>query len=822
MPSLPSIRVAARSLLRSRGVALTAVVTLGLAIGAATVVWSIVYGVLLRPLPFRDPERLVYVTSELPKSGYQRAPLSGPEIADLRERSRSLAAVAGLWPTSGALVENGEPRPLAVGLATSNLFAVLGVEPAAGRLFVPEDEGTGAPARVVISHALWRERFGGAPAVVGRTLRIDGGWGFPGGSFEVIGVAPSSLLMTLPSDAGVPPRVDAWIALQGDLNQAPRGMYYLRTLARLREGIDPRAADEEVRAIGRRIESEHNDYAATGRGLRAGGLHAEAVAGVRGVTLVLLVAVSFVVLVACANVGGLLLARLAHRRRELAIRSALGASRRHLAVGLLVECLLLAGAAGAIGVAVARASLGAVLALAPAEVSRLPAPDLSLPVLAATAAATLLTALLFGAAPFLLAPRLVAVDELRGAGRRQGERSSTRRTGALVAAEIALGVVLLHGAVLLGRSFVELLRFDPGFDPRGVLTFRLTLPPERYAGLDELVNLGRELERRLAGLPGVVAAGAINQLPLDDVPNWSTSYATRDTPGGPGETHEADARLVTPGYLPAIGARLLAGRLFNDADDASGRTVAVVDELLARRAWPDRGAIGEEIRVSVWRPGEGFVDTWAEVVGVVAHLRHHDPSREVRDEVFLPVYQLGRNQLAVALRTDSDPSALAAPVRREIAAVDRDLGMSDLRPLDAAVATATAGARFAAAVVGGFAVFALLLAALGIHGVVSYAVARRVPEIALRRALGATASDVVRLVAAQGAWTLLCGVAVGLAAAAATAGLLEGLLFGVGARDLGAGLVATATLIAAAAFAMLLPARRALAVDPLRALREDD
>jgi len=819
MESFRSLRFAARSLRASGGFTLIAIVTLSLAIGAATVVWSVVHGVLLQPLPYREPARLVYVWSELPKSGYARAPLSGPELHDLRERSRAFDAVAGLWPTTGALVEDGEPRPLAIGLVTANLFAVLGVDPVLGRSFVDEDEGAGAPPRAVVSHQLWQSSFGGDPHILGRELRIDGGWGFPGGSFTVVGVAPPSLVVALPADAGVPARLDVWIPL-GDVRAAPRTMYYLRTLARLAPGVAARAAGDEVRAIGRRLEAEHTDYAATGRGLDAAGLHAEAVRGVRRVTLVLLAAVSFVVLVACANVGGLLLARLARRRHELAIRAAIGATRRQLAAQILIECLLVAGAAGALGIALARAGLTTLTALAPAEVTRVAAPTLGPSVVAVTAGVTLLAALLFAAWPLVRLSRLAAPEELRGGARWSG--GAAGRSRFLVAAEVALGIVLLHGAVLLGRSFVELLRFDPGFEPEGVLAFRVTLPLERYGGLAELTALGRELERGLGRLPAVQRAGAINQLPLDDVPNWSTTYALRGAVADTGQTFEADARLITPGLLPALGARLVAGRFFTEEDDARGRPVAVVDEVLARRAWPGAVAVGEEIRVSAWRAGEGFVDTWAQVVGVVAHLRHHDPAREVREQVYLPFYQLGRNQLAVALRTTSDPAALAAPVRREIARIDPDLGITGLAPLADAYTRAVAAPRFAAAVVGGFALFALLLAALGIHGVVSYAVSQRVPEIGLRRALGATSADVVRLVLGHGAATILYGVAVGLTAATATAGALEGLLFGIGARDPAAALFATAALAAAAAAAMVLPARRALTVDPARALRGDD
>ena len=590
MLSLQSARFAMRSLRASGGFTLTAITTLALAIGAATAVWSVVDALLLRPLPYREPDRLVYISSELPKGGYRHAPLSGPEIADLRERSRTLEAVAGLWPTTGALVEDGQPRPIALGLATANLFPLLGVEPAAGRLFVSDDEGVGSPPSVVLGHALWRERFGGDPGVVGRTLRIDGGWGFDGGSFTVIGVAPASLLLALPADAGVPPTLDAWIPFTGDLRDIPRGQYFLRTLGRLRQRVALEEAAEEVRAIGQQIEREHEEYAATGRGLAAAGLHAEAAAGVRRTTLVLLAAVAFVVLVACANVGGLLLARLAHRRRELAIRSAIGATRRQLAIQLLIECLLVAGGAGVLGVVLARLGLDAFTTLAGASVARLPAPELSIPVLIATAGMTLAVALLFGAAPVAVASRFTALDELRGGGRWQGERATAARSRLLVAAEVALGVVLLHGAVLLGRSFVELLRFDPGFDADNVLTFRVTLPPQRYGSSAALTGVARDLERELRRLPGVEAAGAINQLPLDDIPNWSTTYALRGAPGGAEVTFEADARLVTPGYLPAIGARLVAGRLLDEGDDDRGRPVVLVDEVLARRAWPGRSA----------------------------------------------------------------------------------------------------------------------------------------------------------------------------------------------------------------------------------------
>jgi predicted permease len=817
----PSFSIAWRRLRRAPVQSLAGAATLALGLGAAAAIADLGWRSLAGPLPYAGAERLLFLWSELQSSGYTHAPFSGPELGDLADRSTHIEALGAVWPTTGALVADAagrEPRAVAVGLATPDLFTVLGTSPLLGRSLLPRDGAVGAPPVALLSGELWRSYFGGDSTVLGRTVRIDGGWGFGGGTFTVVGILPPSFRLLLPAHAGVPSALDVWIPFTGDPRDFGRRTYFLRVVGRLAPGADFERAEAEVAEIGAAVAAEHAEYAGAGRAFRAAPLRRELAQSGRPLLLALLSGAGLLLLLCCADVAHLELARAAPRRAELAIRLAQGASRRRVRGELVVEAMLVSilGALG--GVAVAAACLRALPALLPYPVPELASRSLSTASLFGLCAIALAVALVVGLGAGGAIPRGPLGEALRGGAAAGRSRTERRRRDALVLGQVAAGTMLLVGAGLFTRTFYELRRVDHGFQEQSVLTLQLTLPGSRYGSTAAIAGLARELERRLGRLPGVEAVGAINQLPLDRLPNWSTAYTARGEDEARAGRREADARLVSPGYFDAVGARLVAGRFFDDADDERGAPVAIVDELLAARAFPGRSPLGEEIQVSAWRR-DSFVPAWARVVGVVAHLRHHDLAQEVREQVWLPLLQSSRNQLAVVVRTSGDPGSLVAPVREELRAIDPDLAASRFQPLADYVDRATAGQRMAMLLAGAFALVALLLAAVGIYGVLSQAVSERTREIGVRMALGARPSAVVRLIGAQGARPVVAGLLLGGGGSLALARALRTLLYGVAPNDPATYAASAVLVVTVAATALGLPARRAARVDPLVALR---
>jgi putative ABC transport system permease protein len=811
------LRFALRSMWRNGRVSLLAALTLALGIGAITAILTVAKGVLLDPLPYREADHLALIWSEMPNSDYAHFPISGPELNDLRTRSHHFEEFASIWTTTGALVEDDEPETVRLGLVTWNFPSILGVEPVIGRTFESGDEGTSSN-NVLIGEALWRRRFAGESSVLGKSVRIDGGWGFPGGTFTVVGVVPASFRLVMPSDAGVATDFELWVPFGNDLKAGPRGLYYLRTVGRLRQGSTLDEARQEIRAIGEQVGSEFAEYDATGRGFDVVSLKRDAVGRARPVILALLAGTGCLLLITCVNVANLLLSRAAQRREEILLRSALGASGRQIAAQLLAESLILASFGGVGGVLLGAAALRPILALAPGS---LPRPDeiaIEPIVLAVGFGVSLLCGLLFGLAPVLASRRQTLYSAIRSASLGRGGFVGRGR-GLLVVAELALAFVLSVSAVLCYRTLAELERVDLGFRPEGVLTMELTLPRQRYGSGIELENFTRELERRLQGVSGVVAAGAINQLPLSDLPNWSSPYRLRKVESE-GVTHEADGRVVSPGYFRAVGARLVEGRFLEDGDDGASRHVVVVDEMLASRAWPGASPLGREIQIEV-RTERGFVPVWAEVVGVIQHMRHHDPRFELREEFFVPFAQGARNQMGLAVLAAGDPSSLLEPVRAELAAIDKDLAVSNVRLLEDYVRDARSVQRFTMLLAAGFAGMALVLGCLGLYGVVSHAVSCRRREIGLRLALGSTAQGIVRWVLGQGVVLVAAGIGLGLVGALAAGRMLRGLLFGVGSSDPATLVFVLVVLVAVTVIASLIPARQATRIDPMAALRED-
>jgi len=807
---LRDVALAGRSLRRAPGLLVVVTLTLALGIGANTAIFSAAWAVLVEPLPYPRPDGLFMLWSDLHEAGYPRAPLSGPELFDLREGAAGFEEVAATWTTTGQLTGDGQPEQIRLGLVTANFLRTLGVKPALGRDFLPGEEGSESRV-LLLSHSLWQRRYGADPGVIGKTVRMDGG------SATIVGVMPGAFEPVFAEDANVSPDVQAWSPFVDELRRRPRGLYFLRVVGRARPGTSPAQAAGEVEALSARVVPRHPEYAGSGRRFYAVPLRDDVSGELRPALITLLLGVLILLLLACVNVATVLLARGLARRKETAIRVALGASPGRLWRECLAEGLVLAALGGAAGVLLGALGIEALRSLRPEGLARVSAARLDTPVLLFALGVSLAAGLVFSIAPLREALRTEPREALASGGR--GVMAVRHRTrGGLVVAQVTLGAVLLVAAGLLIRSFQAAGAVPPGYRPDNVLTFRLSLPFPRYPTATAANAFGRELERRLQTLPGVEAVGAVSHVPLDSLPNWSTPYVYEAIAGQPRGSHEADARAVSPGYFEAVGAEIVRGRGFLEADDEHSRPVVVVDERLAARAWPGRDAVGQSLEVEFMKDGD-FVPTKATVAGVVRHLRHRSLTEEVREQVYVPYRQSRRDPMAYVVRTRCDPGAFAAAVRAEVAALDKDLPAYDVRRLDTYVSAWLGPRRFVMLLSGLFAAVALLIAAVGTYGVLAWAVNRRQHEFGVRRALGAGTAEVLALVFGEALGLAAVGLILGLATAAVLAPALSSQLYGIGPLDpLTYGAVAV-VVIGATVCACVVPARRAAALDPLRALR---
>jgi predicted permease len=806
------LRLAWRGLLRSPGFAVVAITTLALGIGANAAIFSVVQRILLQPLPFREADRLVFVWSDMTAAGYPRGPLSGPELADLREQGLLFEAFGAIWANTGAITGDGEPQQLRIGLVTTNFFDVLGASAALGRTFTADDESSGPPTAVLLSAGLWQARYGGDPTIVGRRILVNGQ------PMTVVGVMPVNFRLLMPPDSSVPDDLEAWLPFNRNMPRGLRGQMFLRVIGRLRPGVTVEAAGREVTAIAERIGRAYPEYGSAGRRFTLVGLHADSVRDIRPALMALFGGVGVLWLIACTNVAGLMVARAASRSRETAMRLALGAGRTRLFSACLAEGLLLAGLGALAGLATAWGATSLLVALRPHSLDRLDAVSIDLNVFAFIASTALALTILLSLAPLSQMARANLLQSLQQGGRSVAAGARQRLRSALVIVQIALGVVLLVGAGLLVRTFVNLQRVEPGFVPDGILTFRLALPGNRYQKQEAIDAFSRELLSGLRALPGVIGAGAISHLPFDNLPNWSTTYLTE---GGGDESRapRADSRAVSPGFFETVGATLVDGRWFTEEDDQHGEPVVIVDRLLAAKTWPGRSAIGQRIVTDPRVTGKPTV--WVKVVGVVGHLRHLTLLEEVREQVYFPVRQANRSPMAYAVRTTADPAGLAATIRATVARIDPELPVYDVRPLTAYVDGARETQRFTMRLAALFALLALVLASIGVYGVVTYSAARRRSEFAVRLALGARRSALVRLVLADGLRLTAIGLCLGTLVAFSTSSWIDRQLFGITAQDPASYAIVLPVLGLVALLASAAPAWRASTVDPAEGLRAE-
>jgi len=806
---LQDIRYAVRKLSRTPGFTTIAAFTLALAIGATTAIFSVIDGVLLKPLPFRDPQRVVRVTNL--RDG-NRMVSSVPDFLDIRAQSKSYASLAALDNQAMNLTGGSEPERISAARVGATFWSLLGVTPQVGRGFAPNEDSQSAARTVVLSDGLWKRRFGGDRRIVGKTIALDGN------SFTVIGVAPPGF--------SFPDRPDVWIPLvfaQDDLNPDGRGAHWMGIMGRLAPNVTVTQATSELVTITRRLEQQYPESNTNMSGAVIP-MQEYLVGDVRPALYVMLGAVAFVLLIACANVANLLLVRAASRESEMAVRTALGAGAWRLVRQLVIESVLLAMIGGVFGTLLALWGVDLLLSMAPNGLPRINEVTVNGSVLVFTAGVTAVTGVLFGLFPALHAARAnvggMLKEGMRGSS---GGVASRRARNTLVMAEMALAVVLLVGAGLLIRSFSKLLAVDPGFRAERVVTFAIAAPDTKYGQYAQRRELVSNLVERMKRVPGAQGAAVVTGLPLSNIMMRTSAHIVGTPPERPGERKSTDVAMATPGYFTTMGIPLVAGRDFTDRDGSGAPVVSIVNQEFVKRYFPNENPIGKRIELG-WDQDTastgGNMTLGGEIVGVVANVKRRGLSQEVFPETYASYMQPTFSNFSVVVRSTADPSTVMAAIRAQMRELDRDLPLSDLRQLKELVAASVSRPRFYTTILGVFASIALILAAVGIYGVISYAVSLRTRELGIRIALGATGRQVSGLVLQQGVGLAIAGVAVGGAGAYWLTRLLSKLLFGVSATDPLTFVGVAALLTAIAAIASFVPARRAAKVDPLLAMRE--
>jgi len=806
------LRLAARGFVRQPGFTLAAVLTIALGIGANTTIFSIVSGALLRPLPYPTPDRLVMLWEIFPAAQLDTVPLSDADVVDYRE-AQAFDGVAVARSAEVALTGDGEPvRPRAMAVSPS-LFPMLGAGAARGRVFLQDEEQPERSRVVLLSDGFWRSRFGGDPNVIGSTVALNDR------PYEIVGVLPASFEFPPPVTFGgrmiAQGPIDLFVPFTLNRAAPNRGSHSHFVLARLKPDVTVAQANAELEAIVARINEAAPDDHAGITGAHVVPMHQQGVQTIRSMLLVLMAAVGFVLLVACVNVANLLLARAMGRRREVAIRTAVGAGRGRLLQQFLVESLLLALVAGWIGVMGGAWALSVVADLQPIDLPPMFEARLDGGVLAFSVGLTLVTAVLFGLLPAMQSSRADLQTALKE-GRTVTGASHARLRSLLIVTEMALALVLLVGAGLTTRSLTTLLAVDTGFDPEGVLTAGIELPDSRYAEPAEWPLVYDRVIERVRALPGVEAAAGVQYLPLTpDIDGGN--YQVEGEPPPEGAPIIGDRMRVTPGYFETVRMRMIAGRAFTPADGPDSQPVAIINETMARRHWPGADPLGHRVAFGD-APGE---NDWRTVVGVVSDIAREGLDAGDRPTIYMPMAQAPNQGVWIIARTTGDPMRLAGGVKSAVWEIDPKLPVNSVRPMTDRVRDAVRVPRFTAIVLSLFGLTGLLLAAIGIYGVMSFDVVQRSREIGIRLALGARPDSVLAMVLGRGLRLTAIGAAAGIVGAIAASRVLASLLFGVSATDPLTFALVAVVLMAVAAVATWLPARRATRVDPIEVLRAE-
>ena len=815
------LRYGARMLMKRPGFALITTLTLALGVGANTAIFSVVNAVLLRPLPYAGAERLVSLYDSF-EPDFARDGLSEMEYIRLRNESKSLAELGVSQGAAFTLTGAGEPERLRGGVASANYFDLLGARMAAGRGFHAEEELADRNNVVILSHDFWQRRFGGDPKAVGQSLTLNDA------SFTIIGVLPAGF--SSPLELQFNNRVELWRGYGFNLGGLDRGRHGLNAVGRLSDGVSFGQAEAETKTIiGRVLRENAKYYPEEGKfGVHVASLHGQIVGNSQMGLLMLFAAVGFVLFIACANVANILLARGETRASEIAVRTALGATRWRVVRQMLSESALLAVIGGGAGILLARWGLAAIIAVSPGDIPRLEEVSLDWRVLLFTALVSLGAGLLFGLAPALQTARLDLNAMLKEGGRASGGKS--RRgllPNGLVVAETATAALLMIGAGLLTRSLWQLQSAPPGFNPERLLTLRLSPPAGSYRNNQQVMELYDRVTANLSALPGAQRVAVASTVPLGG--NGNTIMQIEGRPFGLDITKlNTDFRRISSTYFATIGQRLISGRPFADSDQEGAPNVAIINETLARRQWPNEDALGKRLRL-LDAPPEQATSQYKTIVGVVADAKNQSLGDEPRQEVYVPLRQQTASMgglrpsvsCALLIRANGDPSDLINAVRRKVWEVDRNTPITEVRTAEQIIESSVAQPRFNALLLALFASIALCLGSIGIYGVISYAVTRRTREIGVRMALGAQRRDVLRMVIRQGMALATTGVALGLMFASALTRLMEGLLFGVRPADPLTFTLIAAALLLVALVACYIPARRATKVDPMVALRRE-
>lgn len=804
---IKDIRYGLRALWKRPGFSAIAIITLALGIGANTAIFSLVNAVLLRPLPFADPNQLVMIWEDAAFAGFPRNTPSAATYQDIKNQNQSFSEVAAIDQRSFNLTGDGEPQKVEARGVTANFFPLLGVQPLTGRWFASEEDKPGANRVVVLSNAIWQQRYGGTN-VLGRDVLLNGE------KYTVIGVMP-------PTFQFLDSKVGMWVPIAFTSEQlASRGRHYLTIVARMKPGISFAQADSEVRTIHKRIAQDNPDTAGRLAGY-ALPLRDQVAGDVRRPLYVLLAAVGFVLLIACANIANLLLSRVAGRRREMALRAAIGASRASIIRQLLTESLLLATAGAVAGLALAWLSFAFLQKLIPDGLIGAIVLKLDLPVLGFTVLVTLLTAIIFGLAPAFQAARVDLNDALKQGGRSGMNAGGTRLRGAMVVVEVSLAVVLLIGAGLLIQSLMKLRGQYAALKPESVLTVRTVLSRSKYAEQPQRLAFYKQVLDRVKTLPGVVSAGYTTSVPLawkGGTNGFAIEGRSVEQATAGGLAYDANHRQVSADYLKTMGVQIVQGRPFAETDNEQSIPVAIVNEAMARIYWPGESATGKRFKLG--DPGDNEVP-WVTIVGIARDVRNMGVDEPVKPEMYFP-YQQGIEPFYtprdLVIRTSVDPLSIVAAATNEIHQVDPDQPVSNVRTMQQVLGEETTWQELGMTLLTIFAGLAMLLAMLGIYGVLAYYVTQHTQEIGVRMALGAQPRNILSLVVKRGMSLVVVGVVVGLAAAFALTRLMAGLVFGISVGDpLTYGIVAVLLLLVAL-MACFVPAQRAMRVDPLEAL----